>query len=227
MSRRFGITGGMGAGKSSLAALLAKRRLCRVVEVDALRRHALWASDDPRHAAMRGRLAAAMGIQASGRGNALDRAALAARAFCGRDAVEAYAAATAPTLREDAHAASAGDGKPAAIVWTRLVEDGYAALLDGPVAVVTCPPETAAARVAAAAALSGDPLDPALAAARIALLGDDDARFAAARASGAFPVVRVPNDPVLDPCAVFELLAWALDIPEDDDDPTSIVGAAR
>jgi dephospho-CoA kinase len=212
VSRAFGITGGMGTGKSTLAALLGGRRLCRVVEVDDLRRHALWVSDDPRHAAMRGRLALALGLAASGPGHALDRASVAERAFSSRDALEAFGDVTAPTLREDAAAASAGEGPPVAIVWSRLAEDGYLGLIGGPVAVVTCPQETALARVVAEASATADALPADGVRVRMALQSTDAERFAAIAAYGAH-AVRVPNDPVLDPCAVGELLVHFMDIP--------------
>lgn len=211
MSRRFGIAGGMGSGKSTLAAQLARPGLCRVVEVDDLRRRALWASRARRHVAMRERLAAAMGLATSGPDGLLDRAALAARAFSGRDAIEAYAAATAPTLREDASEACAAEGPPTAIVWARLVEDGYADLLDGPIGVVACPPDAAAARIARQAAAAGDPLPAEEAVRRVALLATDADRLALARATG-LHVVRIDSVPNFDPAALGEFLVGFTDI---------------
>ncbi|MDF1522459.1 MAG: dephospho-CoA kinase [Trueperaceae bacterium] len=148
---RLGLTGAMGAGKSSVARRLASRG-ARVIDADALARAA---TADP---AVLERIAAEVGadLVADGR---LDRAATAARVFADPAARQALEAIVHPWVRAAAaaeEAAARAEVPPPPVVVhdvPLLFENGLDAGMDATV-VVTAPFDVRAARLAARSGLS-------------------------------------------------------------------------
>ncbi len=90
-----GLTGGIGAGKSTVARLLAERG-ATVIDVDAVGRQVL----EPGGRAEAG-VAAEFGPQVVGAGGAIDRAALAAIVFAHADALGRLTAISHPAINEE------------------------------------------------------------------------------------------------------------------------------
>lgn len=175
--RVVGLTGGMGAGKSTVARLLAGHG-AHVIDADAIAREVVEPGTDALAA-----IADRFGPHVLAPDGALDRGALAAIVF--RDEVElrALEAITHPAIRAGiegrlaAHrAAEAADGHERVVVLDHplLVETGLAAEL-ATVVVVTADVETRVARLAA-----GRDIAPDDARARIAAQTGDAERLRAA-----------------------------------------------
>jgi dephospho-CoA kinase len=140
---RIGLTGGIGSGKSTVAAAFARRGV-PVIDADAVA-HELTVPGSPAQAAIAARFGADL-IDPQGR---LDRRALRARVFSD---VEARAALEAllhpPILARMAEQARASAGDYLLFVVPLLVERDLARLFDR-VLVVDSTPEQQAARVVA------------------------------------------------------------------------------
>lgn len=138
---RIGLTGGVGSGKSTVAAAFARRGV-PVIDADLIARE-LTAPGTPVLAA----IAARFGADLVGAAGELDRRALRARAFSD---VEARAALEAllhpPILARMAEQGRASSGAYLVFVVPLLVERDLARLFDR-VLVVDCPPEQQVARV--------------------------------------------------------------------------------
>ena len=143
---RVGLTGSMGAGKSTLAAALARRGAV-VIDADALARRA---TDDPE---VLRRVASALGPELVVDGR-LDRAATARKVFADADARRALEAIVHPWVRAEAAAQEAAlgacDVPPVMVVHDvpLLFETGLDAGMDATV-VVSAPRALREARVAA------------------------------------------------------------------------------
>ena len=174
--RVIGLTGGMGAGKSTVAALLA-RRGAHVVDADAIARDVV----EP------GEPALAAIVEEFGDGvltedGRLDRAALADIVFADADRLRALEAITHPAIRARirrrlaAHAAAEEAGEERVVVLDHplLVETGLADELEV-VVVVTAPEELRVTRLA-----SNRGIDPEDARARMRQQASEDDRRAAA-----------------------------------------------
>lgn len=171
-----GLTGGMGAGKSTVARLLAERG-AHVIDADAIAREVV----EPGTPALAA-IAEAFGDDVLTEDGALDRAAMAAIVFSDRDRLEELEAITHPAIRDgiadrlDAHAAEADDdpGRVVVLDHPLLVESGLADELQV-VLVVTAPMELRVERLAA-----GRGIDPDDARARMQAQASDEQRTAAA-----------------------------------------------
>lgn len=141
-----GLTGGIGTGKSTVAALLRDRGAA-VIDADQVARDVV-AAGQPALA----QIVAAFGAEVLAPDGTLDRAAMRARIGRDPDARRTLEAITHPAIRAaiDARlAALAAAGAPLAIVEAALmVETGSYRLYDQ-VVVVTCAPERQLARVMA------------------------------------------------------------------------------
>jgi dephospho-CoA kinase len=140
---RIGLTGGIGSGKSTVAAAFAARGV-PVIDADQAA-HELTARGSPLLAAIAARFGADL-IDGAGE---LDRRALRARAFADVEARGALEALLHPgIMRRMAELARASAGPYLLFVVPLLVERDLADLFDR-VLVVDCPPEQQAARVLA------------------------------------------------------------------------------
>lgn len=167
---RIGLTGGIGAGKSSVAALLAEHGAV-VIDADALARDAV-APGTPGLRAVTARFGAGV-LDAAGR---LDRAALGRIVFADADARAELNAIVHPEVRRlaaDREAATPGDAVVVHVI-PLLVETGQAGDFDA-VVVVDAPEDVQLARV-----IRRDTVDAAGARARIAAQADRAERLAAA-----------------------------------------------
>ncbi len=146
----LGLTGGIGSGKTAVAARLAGRPGVRVVFADDLAKRIM--TDDPE---LRAGLVGRFGPETFDAHGALDRARLAARVFGDPAELEALNALVHPTLRRamQAEVAAARQAGVRLFVYEAalLLEAGADALVDH-VALVVAPE---AARVARAMARDG------------------------------------------------------------------------
>lgn len=171
----IGLTGGMGAGKSTVAALLADHG-AHVVDADAIAREVV----EPGEPALAA-IAEEFGDDVLTDEGRLDRAAMAAIVFGDRERLDALEAITHPAIRDrisrrlDEHAA-ADDADTRVVVLDHplLVETGLAATLEV-VLVVTAPEDLRVERLAA-----GRDIDPEDARARMRNQAGDAERRAAA-----------------------------------------------
>jgi dephospho-CoA kinase len=156
---RIGLTGPIGCGKSTVAAMLGARG-AMVIDADALAR-AVTEPGEPALTAIVERFGPDI-LTADG---ALDRAALGRRVFADSVELRALEAIVHPAVRPRIltalDAAAACGARAVVLEAIRLVEGGYVDLLDE-VWLVTCGPATQRAR------LAGRGLDPAEADRRIA-----------------------------------------------------------
>jgi dephospho-CoA kinase len=174
--RVVGLTGGMGAGKSTVARLLAAHG-AHVIDADAIAR-AVVAPGTPGLDAIMKRF----GPDVIGDEGAMDRAAVASIVFADPAALRALEAITHPAIRETiaaelrAHADAEHSDNERVVILDHplLVETGLAAGLEA-VVVVTAPVELRVARLASGRGIAeGD------ARARIASQASDEERAAAA-----------------------------------------------
>lgn len=140
----IGVTGGLGCGKSTVAKALSIVLGLPLIEVDELRRYALWHSTEPRHIELRISLAVAMELETSSPEFWLNRAKLTEKIFKNRGSVELFAHLTKEAMRELAMANLHHGG---VIAWSRLLADGYVPLLRGPLVLVECPVPVRLARL--------------------------------------------------------------------------------
>ena len=134
---RIGLTGGIGSGKSTVAAMLA-RRGARLVDTDAIARE-LTAAGGAAIEAIR----AHFGPQAIDAAGALDRAWMRERAFGEPGARAALEALLHPRIRDEAERRAAAPGTPPCIVFDvpLLVESRRWRNRVDRVLLVDCPPE--------------------------------------------------------------------------------------
>jgi dephospho-CoA kinase len=134
---RIGLTGGIGSGKSTVAAMLA-RRGARLVDTDAIARE-LTAAGGAAIEAIR----AHFGPQAIDAAGALDRAWMRERAFGEPVARATLEALLHPRIRDEAERRAAAPGTPPCIVFDvpLLVESGRWRDRVDRVLLVDCPPE--------------------------------------------------------------------------------------
>lgn len=146
MSRIVGLTGGIGCGKSAVAAALAERG-ARVIDADVLAREAV-APGSPALAAIRARFGPAVFAP----DGSLDRAALGRLVFQDTEARRALNAIVHPEVARLARArmeALEQEGAPVIVYDVPLLyENGLDRAL-GAVIVVTAPPEVQRARIRA------------------------------------------------------------------------------
>ena len=145
--KTLGLTGGIGSGKSAVAARLAEKPGVRVVLADAVAKRLMH--EDP---AIREALVAAFGPSTYDAEGRLDRAYLAARVFEHADELATLNAIVHPAVRRallDAIAEAEADGVALLVYEAALIfETGADRHLDT-VAVVDAPVDVRVARVAA------------------------------------------------------------------------------
>ncbi|MFM2342671.1 MAG: hypothetical protein RLZZ592_2324 [Pseudomonadota bacterium] len=143
---RIGLTGGIGSGKSTVAALL-RARGAHIVDTDAIA-HRLTAPGGRAIAA----LAAAFGAEFIGADGAMDRARMRERVFADPAERQRLEAILHPLIAQDteAEAAAAPPGAPVVFDVPLLVESGrrWRERVDR-ILVVDCTPATQIARVVA------------------------------------------------------------------------------
>lgn len=171
----IGLTGGMGAGKSTVARLFAELG-AHVVDADAIAREVV----EPGEPALAA-IADEFGDEVLTDDGALDRAAMAGIVFADRERLDALEAITHPAIRDRiserlAEHASAddGDGRVVVLDHPLLVETGLADDLEV-VVVVTAPEDLRVERLA-----EGRGIDPDDARARMRNQAGDEERRAAA-----------------------------------------------
>lgn len=141
----IGLTGGIGSGKSTVAALFAERG-CRVVDADAIARDVVAPGTD----ALR-ELAEAFGPEILHNDTSLNRGALAKLAFSTPEATARLNAITHPRIEAETNrefAAAEADGQP--ILWDipLLVDKGFHKRCDA-VVVIDMDPEVRVQRLVA------------------------------------------------------------------------------
>ena len=166
-----GLTGGLGAGKSTLGRLLAARGL-EVIDADQVAR-AVTAPGSPALAAIEQAFGPGL-VDGEGR---LDRAALAARALADTEGQQRLQAILHPPIRaalaREVEARGRAGVEAVVIEATMILESGHRAFYDFLVVVIAAPEE----RVRRAAARG---MDPAAARRRLALQWTDEEKAAAA-----------------------------------------------
>lgn len=173
----IGLTGGMGAGKSTVARLLDEHG-AHVIDADAIAREVVQRGEPALEA-----IAEEFGDELLTTDGALDRAAMAALVFSDEERLRALEAITHPAIRQrieqrlEAHRQAEIDQDTERVVvldHPLLVETGLADELEV-VLVVTAPEELRVRRLA-----EGRGIDPADARARMRSQAAEDERLAAA-----------------------------------------------
>lgn len=173
----IGLTGGMGAGKSTVARLLAQHG-AHVVDADAVAREVV----EPGRPALAA-IAEEFGDDVLTEDGALDRAAMAGIVFADQARLRALESITHPAIRaridevlraHEQAGAEAGEARVVVLDHPLLVESGLAAELEV-VVVVTAPEELRVERLA-----EGRGIDPDDARARMRAQASDEQRTAAA-----------------------------------------------
>lgn len=162
VGRNVGLTGGIGAGKSSVATLLAELG-ARVIDADRIG-HEVYRPGTEGHA----RVAETFGPGVVAADGTIDRRALGAIVFADRAALARLNAAVHPLIgaeiqRRIAAARADGDASPIVVEAAILLEAGWQPLFDR-VWVVSTSPENALARVMASRGLTREEVERRLAA---------------------------------------------------------------
>jgi dephospho-CoA kinase len=158
MTRRIGLTGGIGSGKSTVAALLA-RHGAHVIDTDAISR-ALTAAGGAALPA----LAAEFGADVIGADGALDRERMRALAFADPTARRRLEAVLHPMIgAETARQADAAAGRTIVFDVPLLAESAHWRARVDRVLVVDCSEATQAARVMQRSGWSADLVDAVIA----------------------------------------------------------------
>lgn len=132
----FGITGRLGSGKSELAQNLLKYTPnLTIVELDEVRRYALWRSSEDHHCHLRQKLAAAFDLATFGDLFWLERDKFTERCFQTEQDLDIYRNIAFPILYADVKKKIKS---PTVIVWAYLLEEHYYPLLTGPVLITDC-----------------------------------------------------------------------------------------
>lgn len=184
----FGITGRMGAGKTTLVERLLMRLLREGIKatpvfVDHLRYHALQESWEPHHVELRQQLTDRFGVFIDA-GEPFTYRELMAVVLADHRAHADYTAMVSPVLLADAAAAVARAPGPVFLEWANLLEDGFGSLVTEHTMLVTCSDAEHRRRDAEGG------MCPADIAARRRLQPDNQARVALARRLRA-PLVEV------------------------------------
>lgn len=148
----FGITGVMGSGKTTLVHNLQKRFLAQntplhIIELDDIRRYALWASIEPRHVELRQKLVKAFSLVGQGEHCLLDRHEFGSFLFENEHNLFIYSCIATPVLKLDVknkidsitQQDHLDKGMYIAIVWAQLLEEGYEEFINSFVIINSCP----------------------------------------------------------------------------------------
>ena len=139
MNKTFGIAGNMGTGKSTLAKAFAELIQLQVVELDDLRRYALWDSSEVHHKELRQKLAYVFDLALFD--GWLDRKEFTKTLFSSSQNLNLYSKIATPLLIQDTQNLIDTSNQHCAIVWAWLLEEGYSSLLDSFVILTHCSEE--------------------------------------------------------------------------------------
>jgi len=118
--KTIGITGHLGVGKSTLAQRLVKHCDFAIIELDDVRRHALWESLEPQHVLLRKQLADAfnIGLEQS----FMNRELLTSIIFQNYENLQKYSRIATPVLKQDVREKIKNNSF---VVWAWFLEETY------------------------------------------------------------------------------------------------------
>lgn len=139
----FGITGNLGSGKSSLAIDLqsywaTQNKQLNIVELDDIRRYALWKSTENHHIQLRKDLSKALKISSDSNLYWLDRKEFTELIFSDRKILDIYVDIATQVLMYDIKKIINLEKLDTVIVWAHLLEENYDKLLTGSVIITDC-----------------------------------------------------------------------------------------
>lgn len=139
----FGITGKLGTGKSSLAkALQNYDDSIVIIELDDVRRYALWQSIEPRHIQLRKDLATAFNFPIHGTSSWINRDNFTQTIFSSETNLQLYRSIATPFLQYDVSQKIIDLNKKYALCWTYLFEEKYDFLINSAVIYTQCSQQT-------------------------------------------------------------------------------------
>lgn len=128
MRKIFGIAGNMGTGKSTLVKELAKYCHLNIIELDDLRRYALWESIEPKHVNLRQQLAGVFNLDLTN--GWLDRDKFTKTLFSSPENLDKYRIIATCGLKADTQEKIESTSLHTAVVWAWLLEEHYTDLLN-------------------------------------------------------------------------------------------------
>jgi dephospho-CoA kinase len=139
----FGITGSLGAGKTSLAVDLqsywaTQGKQLKIIELDDVRRYALWNSSQKHHIQLRKDLAKKLNIQSETEFHWLNRKMFTELIFSSREMLDVYAEIATPIFIADIEKNIKSEDLDVVIVWAHLLEENYDVLLNSSVIITDC-----------------------------------------------------------------------------------------
>ena len=148
----FGITGNLGTGKSSLAIDLqaywaTQGKELKIIELDDVRRYALWKSTQLHHIQLRKDLAKELNIPSESEFHWLNRKAFTELIFSSKEMLDNYANVATPVFIYDIKKDIGSENLDAVIVWAHLLEENYEQLLTSSVIITDCSSETIISRL--------------------------------------------------------------------------------
>lgn len=137
----FGITGNLGAGKSTLSQLLIPiwkkhGQQLIVIEVDEVRRNALWNSTQIHHIQLRYDLAQLFSLTTESENHWINREIFTTMIFSNAENLKKYSALVTPIFHYDIKNIISSTQYDIAIVWTYLVEEKYDSLLNSSIVFI-------------------------------------------------------------------------------------------
>jgi dephospho-CoA kinase len=143
MVRSIGITGRMGAGKTWFAEkvwleMLRRGREANLLILDNIRYRALTSCDSHIEMQLRRNISVRFGLDLDPDGTFPCYRTLMAAILANFSAQQTFSEIVTPHLLTVVAEEIALSEKPVILEWVRLMEEGYAQLLDGPVVHVTC-----------------------------------------------------------------------------------------
>jgi dephospho-CoA kinase len=139
MKKIIGITGNMGTGKSTLAKELAKACPLHIIELDDLRRYALWESTESHHIELRKNLAELFQLEL--KDTWMDRELFTDILFASSKNLKNYSAIATPILYQDTQIKIKSQDSNTLVVWAWLLEEGYTQFLNSFVILTYCKTE--------------------------------------------------------------------------------------
>lgn len=136
MKKIIGVTGNMGTGKSTLAKELSKHCHLHIIELDDLRRYALWESNEPHHVKLRENLAQLFQIEI--KCTWISREQFTSKLFSSPESLHAYSSIATPVLHQDTLRNINSTHINTLIVWAWLLEEGYTQFVNSFVILVSC-----------------------------------------------------------------------------------------
>lgn len=128
MKKVIGITGNMGTGKSTLAKELSKITSLHTIELDDLRRYALWQSNEIHHIKLRQKLAHLFNLEI--KNTWINREIFTEVLFSSPQNLKSYSDIATPVLYQDTKNKIDSQDINTLVVWAWLLEEGYIKLLN-------------------------------------------------------------------------------------------------